>query len=129
MWIDGESYDVPHLSNLYVSASYLLNERKPMWPLYLKYVHQDLFSLMYVRYRYYQIMSTLLKLGLSGYDVNPRFCVFECDHFLQNPLLSLGQNFGGTRHLCKNEPTLDFFLGGGGMGAHGKVCSTLAHYP
>ena len=23
--------------------------------------------------RYYQIMSTLLKLGLSGYDVKPRF--------------------------------------------------------
>ena len=23
--------------------------------------------------RYYQVMSTLLKLGLSGYDVKPRF--------------------------------------------------------
>ena len=27
--------------------------------------------------RYYQMMSTLLKLGLSGYDVKPRFGAFQ----------------------------------------------------
>ena len=63
--------------------------------------------------RYYQIMSTLLKLGLSGYDVKPRFCAFQCEYLLQNPLFLWGKNFGGTRHQCeKNEPTLDRFGGG-----------------
>ena len=71
-------------------------------------------------------MSTLLKLGLSGYDVKSRFCVFECEYLLQNPLFLWGKNFGGTRHLCeKNEPTLDR-LGGGGV--HGKVCWLIAYY-
>ena len=36
--------------------------------------------------RYYQMMSTLLKLGLSGYDVKPCFGVFQCEYLLQNPL-------------------------------------------
>ena len=36
--------------------------------------------------RYYQMMSTLLKLGLSGYDVKPRFGAFQCEYLLQNPL-------------------------------------------
>ena len=36
--------------------------------------------------RYYQIMTTLLKLGLSGYDVKPRFGAFQCQYRLQNPL-------------------------------------------
>ena len=36
--------------------------------------------------RYYQMMSTLLKLGLSGYDVKPRFAAFQCEYLLQNPL-------------------------------------------
>ena len=53
------------------------------------------------------MMSTLLKLGLSGYDVKSRFGAFQCEYLLQNPLF-LGKNFGGTRHACeKNEPTLD----------------------
>ena len=43
------------------------------------------------------MMSTLLKLGLSGYDVKPRFGAFQCEYLLQNPLF-LGKNFGGTRH-------------------------------
>ena len=34
----------------------------------------------------YQMMSTLLKLGLSGYDVKPRFGAFQCEYLLQNPL-------------------------------------------
>ena len=37
--------------------------------------------------RYYQIMRTLLKLGLSGYGVKPRFGAFQCEYRLQNPLL------------------------------------------
>ena len=32
------------------------------------------------------MMSTLLKLGLSGYDVKPRFGAFQCEYLLQNPL-------------------------------------------
>ena len=32
------------------------------------------------------MMSTLLKLGLSDYDVKPRFGVFKCEYRLQNPL-------------------------------------------
>ena len=59
------------------------------------------------------MMSTLLKLGLSGYDVKPRFGAFQCEYLLQNPLF-LGKNFGDTRdpYEKKNEPTLDYFGGG-----------------
>ena len=60
------------------------------------------------------MMSTLLKLGLSGYDVKPLFGALQCEYLLQNPLF-LGKNFGGTRHPCeKNEPTLRHYGGGGG---------------
>ena len=53
------------------------------------------------------MMSTLLKLGLSGYDVKPRLKIF-----------------GGTRHPCeKNEHTLD--QSGGGV--HGKACWHIAY--
>ena len=59
------------------------------------------------------MMSTLLKLGLSGYNVKPRFSVFPCEYLLQNPLF-LGKHFGDTRHPYeKNEPTLDHSGGGG----------------
>ena len=59
------------------------------------------------------MMSTLLKLGLSGYDVKPRFGAFQCEYLLQDPLF-LGTNFRGTRHPCeKNKPTLDHFGAGG----------------
>ena len=59
------------------------------------------------------MMSTLLKLGLSGYDVKLRFCAFQCEYLLQNPPFLRRKNYGGTRHLCeKNEPTLDHFVGG-----------------
>ena len=64
--------------------------------------------------RYYEMMSTLLKLGLSGYDVKPRFGAFQGEYLLQNPLF-WGKNFGDTRHpYDKNEPTLDHSGGGGG---------------
>ena len=70
------------------------------------------------------MMSTLLKLGLSGYDVKPRFGAFQCEYLLQNPLFFLGKNFGDTRHPYeKNEPTLDHF----GGGVHGKTCWLIAY--
>ena len=69
------------------------------------------------------MMSTLLKLGLSCYDVKPRFGAFQCEYLLQNPLFE-GKNFGGTRHPCeKNEPTLDH-SGGGGVG-YGLLAHSL----
>ena len=59
------------------------------------------------------MLSTLLKLGLSGYDVKPRFGALQFEYLLQNPLFS-GKSFGDTRHPYeKNEPTLDHFFGGG----------------
>ena len=62
------------------------------------------------------MMSTLMKLGFSGYDVKPRFCAFQCQYLLQNPLFLWEKNFGGTKHRCENkELTHDrFFLEGGG---------------
>ena len=69
-------------------------------------------------------MSTLLKLGLSGYDVKPRFGAFQCQYLLQNPLFFLGKNFGDPRHPYeKNEPTLDH----SGGGVHGKACWLIAY--
>ena len=69
------------------------------------------------------MMSTLWKLGLSGYDVKPRFSAFQCEYLIQNPLFFLGKNFGGTRHPCKtNEPTLDH-----SRGVHGKACWLIAY--
>ena len=72
-------------------------------------------------------MLTLLKLGLSAYDVKPRFCEFQCKYLLQNPPFLWGKKYGETSHLCeKNEPMLDrFFLGGGGR-VHGKVYWLIA---
>ena len=73
--------------------------------------------------RFYQTLSTLLKLGLSGYDGRTRFCAFQCEYLLQNPLFLWGKNVGSSRHLCKkNELTLDR-LGGG---VHDKVCWLIA---
>ena len=71
------------------------------------------------------MMSTLLKLGLSGYDVKPRFGAFQCEYRLQNPLFFLGKNFGDTRHPYeKNEPTLDH-SGGGGGARYGLLAHSL----
>ena len=69
------------------------------------------------------MMSTLLKLALSGYDVKTRFGAFQCEYLLQNPLF-FRKNFGDTRHPYeKNESTLDHFWGGG---VHGKTCWLIA---
>ena len=70
------------------------------------------------------MMSTSLKLGLSGYDVKPRFSAFQCEYLLQNPLFFLGKNFGDTRHPYeKNEPALDH----SGGEVHGKACWLIAY--
>ena len=63
--------------------------------------------------RYYQMMSTLLKLGLSGYDVKPRFGAFQCEYLLQNPLF-FEENILGTldAHTKKMNPP-SIILGGG----------------
>ena len=59
------------------------------------------------------MMSTLLKLGLSGYDVKPRFGAFQREYLLKIHFF-FGKNFGDTRHPYeKNEPTLDHSGGGG----------------
>ena len=71
------------------------------------------------------MMSTWLKLGLSGNDVKPRFGAFQCEYLLQNPLFFGGKNFGYTRHPYeKNEPTLDDF----GGRVYGKTCWLIAYY-
>ena len=46
---------------------------------------------------YYSLLSNDVKLGLSGYDVKPRFGAFQCEYLLQNPLF-LGKTFGDNRH-------------------------------
>ena len=70
------------------------------------------------------MMSTLLKLGLSGYDVKPRFGAFQCEYLLQNPLLFLGKNFGDTRHPYEKMNPPSIILGGG---VHGKACWLIAY--
>ena len=63
-------------------------------------------------------MSTLLKLGVSGYDVKKHgFVRSNANISYKIQLFLWEKNFGVTRHLCeKNEHTLDR-LGGGGGGA------------
>ena len=63
--------------------------------------------------RYYQIMTTLLKLGLSGYDVKPRFGAFQCEYRLQNPLF-FGEKILVTldTHTKKMNPPRSFWGGG-----------------
>ena len=60
------------------------------------------------------MMSTVLKLGLRGYDVKPRFGAFQCKYLLQNPLF-LGKNLlTQDSHTKKNKPNLDHSGRGGG---------------
>ena len=59
------------------------------------------------------MMSTLLKSGLSGYDVKPRFGEFQFEYLLQN-LLFLGKILMALDTQAKtNQPTLDHSGGGG----------------
>ena len=71
------------------------------------------------------MMSTLLKLGLSGYDVKSCFCAFQCEYLLQYLLFLGGKNVGYTIQLCEeSEQTLDCFRGGG---VHGMSCWRIAY--
>ena len=70
------------------------------------------------------MMSTLLKLGLRGCDVKPRFVHYNVNisykiHFFfeEKKLMAL------DTYVKKNEPTLDCFLGG----VHGKSCLLTAY--
>ena len=61
------------------------------------------------------MMSTLLKSGLSGHDIKPRFGAFQCKYLLQNPLFFKEKILMTLdTHTKKNEPTLDNSGGGGG---------------
>ena len=66
--------------------------------------------------RYYQMMSTLLKLGLSGYDVKPRFGAFQCEYLLKNQLF-LGKILVTLDTHTKKMNPPSIILGGGGGGA------------
>ena len=70
------------------------------------------------------MMSTLLKLGLSGYDVKPRFDAFQCEYLLQNLLFFVEKNLVAldTHTKKTNPPSIILaFWGGGGGGVHGKA--------
>ena len=69
-------------------------------------------------------MSTLLKLGLSGYDVKPRFGAFQCEYLLQNPLFFEEKILVtlDTHKKKMNPPSI--ILGGG---VHGKACWLIAY--
>ena len=73
-------------------------------------------------------MLTLLKLGLSGYDVKPRFCAFM--KMRTSPTKStffLGEIFLMTLDTyAKKITTVDRL--GGRVGVHGKVCWLIAYY-
>ena len=58
-------------------------------------------------------MSTLLKLGLSGYDLKPRFGAFQCEYLLQNPFLKEQILVALDTYAKKMNPP-SIILGGGG---------------
>ena len=70
-------------------------------------------------------MSTLLKLGLSGYDVKPRFCAFQCKYLLQNPLFLWGKKWMALDTSANKMNPLSIVFFGGGV--HGKVCWLIAY--
>ena len=59
------------------------------------------------------MMSTLLKLGLSGYDVKPRFGAFQSEYLLQNPLFSRKKNWWHWTPMRKKLTHPRSFWGGG----------------
>ena len=61
-------------------------------------------------------MSTLLKLGLSGYDVKPRFIMRSSANISYKIQVFFGEKMlvALDTDAKKNEPTLDRFGGGGG---------------
>ena len=68
------------------------------------------------------MMSTLLKLGLSGYDVKPRFGAFQCEyisykiHFFEEKIL-VTLDTHTVPYEKMNPPSI--ILGGR---VHGKAC-------
>ena len=66
------------------------------------------------------MMSTLLKLGLSGYDVKPRFGAFQCEYLLQNPLFFEEKILMTLDTQTKKMNPPSIILVGGGV--HGKAC-------
>ena len=62
-------------------------------------------------------MSTLLKLGLSGYDVKPRFGAFQCEYLLQNPLFLEEKILVALDTHAKKMNPPSIILGG----VHGKA--------
>ena len=71
------------------------------------------------------MMSTLLKLGLSGYDVKPRFGAFRCEYLLQNPLFFEEKILVRLDTHTKKMNPPSIILGGGGV--HGKTCWLIAY--
>ena len=69
-------------------------------------------------------MTTLLKLGFSGYDVKPRFCAFQCEYLLQNPLSPWGKILVTLDTYAKKIDPPSIVLGGG---VHGRVCWLIAY--
>ena len=59
------------------------------------------------------MMSTLLKLGLGGYDVKRRFGAFQCEYLLQYPPF-LEKNFVALDTHAKKINPPSIILGGGG---------------
>ena len=70
------------------------------------------------------MMSTLLKLGLSGYDVKPRFGAFQCKYLLQNPLFFEETILVTLDTHTENMNPPSIILGGG---VHGKACWIIAY--
>ena len=60
------------------------------------------------------MMSTLLKLGLSGYDVKPGFGAFQCEYLLQNPLFLEKKSLVALDTHAKKMNPPSIILGGGG---------------
>ena len=69
------------------------------------------------------MMSTLLKLGLSGYDVKPRFDAFRCEYLLQNPLFFEEKILVTLDTHTKKMNPPSIILGG----VHGKTCWLIAY--
>ena len=57
------------------------------------------------------MMSTLLKLGLSGYDVKPRFGAFQCEYLLQNTIFLEKNLVALDTHVKKMNPPRSFWRG------------------
>ena len=70
------------------------------------------------------MMSTLLKLGLSGYDVKPRFGAFRWEYLLQNPLFFEEKILVTLDTHTKKMNPPSIILGGG---VHGKTCWLIAY--